>query len=1444
MWYRQFYLAHVMRRFNQLSNPPFSRWETFDPPRESMFHYLPMYENDFGIDANHPYFKNWKGFNWVYHVADLYQPSHLTIKKPFIKRAAILGYHKRFKQIKWLRDPKWVDQKGAQVNNNIVIDYCLANKGYRYKPSLMTKFYQWKDMYETVWKSIAVLASKSNRQHFIKLEMPEEIPDRLLLNRVQKDLKVMHLQKLTTWQHLFIYDLWMWISGEFRHKSPISHVKIDGLKRINIILSESDQFTVINLHDLHQWSSGVVETSEEDEDEENEFNKSKGETAQRRFLVGLNKLRSLRVYPVTKEITEKTQADKSDKTIEETILDQEKVQKGATSTVTEELELDVTDDGEIIEVKNGIIDVVVPKEDPRPATPIESTDTVNETPVPKVADIVPEKEIKSTKSEPEESLFQSTDEVNHTDASLEDQITDKLAAKSIEKALTLRNSGFYTQKDVDRIIKASQSFKTLANPFNPELTLEDVILKREAKTEVDREIKATEIPDSPWIFDKSMLKTKASTFDKTYIKENLKEDTVAMVMNLQETGLNITNYQVEEEKNALSEYETHRIQFTPVGGAVTTVSLKMPKIQEDGSFLADGVRYYLRKQRADIVIRKVSPIKSSLTTYYGKLNITRIQDMKYSIGNYIEKFVNSNYIDQTITHLHYGNKEIKTNASRFYVELARRYSGFELNNIHFNFHSDETMQQGEETLQYIGLQGKDRLYINPQAICYTEDHRRLGYLWELMEMPYGDVPVEFTEVKLLGERIPVGFILGRYKGMTRLIKDYKLKYLRTHTKEEGRYQRNNDEFTLKFADGIMVFDKRDPMTCLLIGGFQKYAKSLTQYSIADFNQKDIYGTILLDTLGHPRIERELDILLDLFIDPISEASLNALNEPTNVPDLFHRATELLINDMSPSEINMEDMVIKGYERVPGAMYRQLVKAVKQSYGRQLPSSKRKIVIHPNAVWDDIMTDPAKDIQDDINPIQALKEVENVTFEGTGGRSVRTMKEKHRGYDDTDLGIISEATVDNGKVGITTFLSAAPNLETVYGKAKIKTAEDLRDNKISLQSTSKALAPFSDAEDLKRQGFISVQSAHKIPMKGAIVYPVRTGYEHAMAHRLDNRYSYVAKGDGVIRFNQSPTVKVEYSDDTLGMETITIGDRFANSKGTTFHHHIVCDLPEGIIVKKGDVLVYNRDFFERDIFEPTQVIMKLATIAKVALVENNDTLEDSSLITANLSKRMTTTAVHQKTIIIEGQSRVSQMVSVGDMIEEDSILCTILDGSITDSYTLDDDANETLKRLSANSPRMGEHGKVVKIDVFYRMDPEEASRDVAEIIRQGDLARRKVARQRNERVTTGLIESDITIGGKKLFPGNIAVTFYVEHDTGMAGGDKAVIANQMKTVVAATISGINRTEHGEDIDAFFGYASISNRIVDSPILIGMTTTLLKHISKRALQAYDTGTLLPD
>jgi hypothetical protein len=197
----------------------------------------------------------------------------------------------------------------------------------------------------------------------------------------------------------------------------------------------------------------------------------------------------------------------------------------------------------------------------------------------------------------------------------------------------------------------------------------------------------------------------------------------------------------------------------------------------------------------------------------------------------------------------------------------------------------------------------------------------------------------------------------------------------------------------------------------------------------------------------------------MFIDPITLSILKEMKEPTTFRGLLLRSCELLLNDNYPDEMDPRFMRIKGYERFAGAVYVELIRALRVQRAK---TKQNTLTLNPYAVWMNVMQDPAKSHISELNPIQELKEIEAVTFTGEGGRSSRSMVQRTRVFHENDLGTISEATVDSGDVGINVFMSADPMLTSVRGVSK---QFDLKKpDHTSLLSTSALCAVGSDRDD--------------------------------------------------------------------------------------------------------------------------------------------------------------------------------------------------------------------------------------------------------------------------------------------------------------------------------------------------------------------------------------------
>jgi hypothetical protein len=188
------------------------------------------------------------------------------------------------------------------------------------------------------------------------------------------------------------------------------------------------------------------------------------------------------------------------------------------------------------------------------------------------------------------------------------------------------------------------------------------------------------------------------------------------------------------------------------------------------------------------------------------------------------------------------------------------------------------------------------------------------------------------------------------------------------------------------------------------------------------------------------------------------------------------------------------------------------------------------------------------------------------------------------------------------------------------------------------------------------------------------------------------------------------------------------------------------------------------------------------------------------------------------------------------VDLETILCTIEDAVTADNDLFEGESLDSLKMMSSNAPKAKAAGVVERIDVFYHGDTDDMSESLLQIVEQADKERVRKLKALGKRPTTGQVDGSVRIEKEPLELDSVAIQIYITEDLGAGVGDKGVFGNQLKTVFSNVMTGVNQTESGVDLDALFGYLSISNRIVLSPEVMGTTNTLLRVMSQRVADRY--------
>lgn len=468
-------------------------------------------------------------------------------------------------------------------------------------------------------------------------------------------------------------------------------------------------------------------------------------------------------------------------------------------------------------------------------------------------------------------------------------------------------------------------------------------------------------------------------------------------------------------------------------------------------------------------LRKISPSKVSLVSYYGK-NFVELSRMKSNSSiEYVIKNIYKQYQSKDISSLTPGdvyNNYFK--APYIYSALSNRFKGLERGELNLIFFR----QQIEETFTPEQI---SRLEVDGSRICgNTKDNGiivvdkhddfykalgsqtiALGNIYDILEIDQAKAPIDFSEFRVFDKYIPVGIILGYLIGLENLIKLLGVKI----TKIENKDALTKDMFTIKFKDGLYAFDKRHTVGTKILSGLNEYEKTLKNLNLRDLNHKDTYYILFEDKKITSVYVKEIELTNELFIDPITESILKDMGEPTTFSGLLVRATEMLDEYTYPDSQDFTQMRVRGYERIAGFIYKELTRSIKTFKNKNI-NGRSKVDLGPYDIWNAILKDNSVKLVEDINPVQDLKERDLVTYVGEGGRDKGAIQKEARSFHTTDFGVISEATVDSSDVAVNTYLTANPNFVNLRGKVSPLSEVSTT----AVMSASANIAPFSVMDD--------------------------------------------------------------------------------------------------------------------------------------------------------------------------------------------------------------------------------------------------------------------------------------------------------------------------------------------------------------------------------------------
>ena len=1058
--YDTFFRRSGVRLPQHLLAPNLPSLEGFSFPKSSIHHFTTMDNIVTGPSTHEHLYRDIEKKIFVHHIlestASKGEPRKVAIPlEPLVREFHIR--HKRYRRaIKLENIPR-------DENTLVVINYALLTKSTRYMKSLYADYNRWWNLHKTVWDAAGKVAKVSDRHQFIFLELPKVLPSVARLNNFIDKVNPNFIGYFRDHNALMLLEFWKWFDPETRKDSILAGLDDSDMSKINVIYQESGRMLVLNLGLLNSWILKKVEKPTDPDAAIQPNGKLVPDKIRKCFL---RMLMTLMEYRTVDASVDPDMGNDTEKVTDET---------DATDSEPTTTEIDQSD---TFIVKNDDITVhTATSADQQVQEP--HTDTFEE----RFKDL--EKDLDQLQViEKEQDIEQSLEKSEVENQAIANSLSgaainlkDFDTAKTPEQVLkdtcdALTDDGLMSGAEYRKYIAQIDKIGSLPAPDGKgtisdyiKINQDDIIIKEPKK-----------FKDKYNVVDKSMLESSLDVFDKNYITKVLPKDIASMPMSLQRAGFVVSKYDIETHEDILGSSETHVIRINPIVGKSSTIRIKIPTIQPNGTFKVGGVDYRARKQRGDVPIRKISPNRVALTSYYGKTFVNRSEKRVADYGTWLQNKINNAVID--------GNTNIVTAypanvfnheaiTPRAYSSISMVYrridvSGFEL---YFDL-VERTKQFTAEQIKKFELKGSiilgkhrdGRIAIldnnNMVNIAFPSgDPEPISSIEEFLGFENKVPPVEMAEARVFGMNIPVGLVLGYLYGLDKLLTLLKVTPRRVNTGTRVNLQ--DYEYALAFSDETLVFNRDDELVKLVMGGFLDYEKAIKSYSVYQFDKRAVYLNVLESKKITTRYLREIDLIDKLFVDPITESILKEMNEPTTYRGLVMRSCELLLNDAHPRSLDLNFQRIKGYERVAGAVYSELVNSIRDHRGK-LGRSSASIDLKPFAVWKRVVGDPAVKITEDINPINTLKEVEAVTFSGVGGRNSRSLTRESREYDPNDLGVISESTVDSSDVAINVYTTANPNFSSVRGLTNRVSPKEIKSTQ--LLSTSALLGAGSDTDD--------------------------------------------------------------------------------------------------------------------------------------------------------------------------------------------------------------------------------------------------------------------------------------------------------------------------------------------------------------------------------------------
>lgn len=583
--YQIFYRKYGVRLPQQVITPIMHDLSLLDLPMKSIYHYVKFDGIELGPPADEFLFRNIRKPIFVGSISEVGDskgnPRRLAINENNLLR----DYRGQNRRIRPLRD---LSVASKDPHTLVVYNYCFIAKMHKYIRSFYTEYFKWYNTFAAVMKNIAAVTQQTENQQFLVLGVPMIIPSLGQLNIASKALTQTLMKVFKESNGYTLIEIWKWL-GENRETSLLNLIPKNKLHLVNLIYQESGKWTVINLGVLNSFR-----TLDENETEDDYVIKSN---------VKLNPLQlQKRFLRFIMSVTE-TRAEMLKDSIKDENEDVKDNPEGTEQVYSTDAD-DDSDKNSIFNTENITINDQVEQNEDRVIVFSE-------------LDAETEEEYIARIQEEDEQLDEELNQLNEIASRHENDVAEQVTNETLNIAKVLEErqatpeegvmnlcdrlaeEGLLTAGEYKRFNDLSQRYKVLDVPYpNAEgKTISEFIQIKPEELLIDNN--KVQFTESPSVLDKTMLRSSLVDLDTVYINNILPKHAVSMVTAIQQAGVAITDYNIEEVNDVLGAYEIHTVKITPVEGAPSTLNFKIPKVNKEGKIEIGGVGYVIRKQRGD-----------------------------------------------------------------------------------------------------------------------------------------------------------------------------------------------------------------------------------------------------------------------------------------------------------------------------------------------------------------------------------------------------------------------------------------------------------------------------------------------------------------------------------------------------------------------------------------------------------------------------------------------------------------------------------------------------------------------------------------------------------------------------------------------------------------------------------------------------------------------------